>query len=44
MFTRFNRKDTLTARAARILVRWGAGVIITALGFQTIYSLLLELE
>jgi len=38
-------KDGAAARAAKILLRWGTGVVITAFGFQAVYSMLLtELE
>jgi hypothetical protein len=39
----FSANNAVT-RAARILLRWGSGVVITALGFQAVYSLLMELE
>lgn len=34
-------KDNAIAKAAKVAVRWGTGVVITALGFQTIYAVLM---
>jgi len=34
-------KEGAVQRTAKILFRWGTGVVLTALGFQAIYSLLI---
>jgi hypothetical protein len=34
-------KESVPQRIAKVLFRWGTGVVITALGFQAIYTLLL---
>jgi hypothetical protein len=34
-------KESALQRVAKVLFRWGTGVVITALGFQAIYTLLL---
>ena len=37
-------KDNAIAKAFKIVLRWGSGVVIAAVGFQTIYALLTEFE
>ncbi|MGA2878485.1 MAG: hypothetical protein ABSG13_06005 [Bryobacteraceae bacterium] len=34
-------KDGVVQRSMKVLLRWGTGAVIAALGFQTIYTLLL---
>jgi hypothetical protein len=34
-------KESTMQRIIKVLFRWGAGVVIAALGFQAIYTLLL---
>jgi hypothetical protein len=34
-------KESAVQRTIKVLFRWGSGVVITALGFQAIYALLL---
>ncbi len=34
-------KESAARRMIKVLFRWGSGVVITALGFQAIYTLLL---
>lgn len=34
-------KEGVVQRTAKIVFRWGTGVVLTALGFQAIYSLLI---
>jgi len=35
-------KEGVVQRTGKVLFRWGTGVVLTAIGFQAVYSLLIS--